>query len=162
MSEIKWKALLNYKSPSLGHKNYTLYLVPVAYFSVNGKAVRAIALDGADLANVVSELEQSRSLKNLTVDLEVTENLDWLFDILEISGRDLPLSIELFVEGRIKKTLTHAFKLSCEEARIAQPQETSRMNGDGKRTLRVRLAFQKEADLIHGSLQGGRMVEEQW
>jgi hypothetical protein len=159
--KIKWDGSMSYEAKGLGNKNYTMYRIPVPYFSVNGGAFRKVDLAATEDMIVVHEIEQARRLNNLTLDLLVYQNFDWVYDLLEIAARDLPLSIAFFVNGQIGKTLTHAFRLVCKDAKITQPQESSRIDGTGNRFLTIRLAI-SDTKLIHGSHQGNEFIEEDW
>ncbi len=95
MAEVKWAGWLNYKAADAHVQGRMLrgQLVSVSYFSVNGGAIRNIILESLEEMRLVSELEQARSLKNLTLYLDVTDNADSLFDLLEIAARGLSVSI---------------------------------------------------------------------
>lgn len=160
MSE--WNAHFSYAAPALGHKNYTLYRIPVSHFSVRGGTKRLMFLTSEEDLSMVSEFYQAIKLKNLNLVLTVGLNFEWVYDLLEIAARGLPLSFEFFVDGKQGKSLTHAFRLVEKNARIEQPQETTQATGQADtRLLAIRLAL-ADPKLFHGSNSGGKFVEEEW
>ena len=158
---LDWNAHFSYAAPALGNKNYTMYRIPVSHFSVKGGTKRALFMTPEEDLSMVSEFYQAMKLKNLTLVLMVALNFDWVYDLLEIGARDLPMSFEFFVDGNKGKTLTHAFRFVDKNARIMQPQETSQAVGDGVRFLAIKLAL-TDPKLFHGAQEGGKFVEEEW
>ena len=156
MGQVKWNASFQYNA---------LFRIPVEEFSVKGGTVRTIRLEEANDIGLLSELEQAKTFKNITVALLLTEHFhrhithpttNWLYDILEISARDQPISFDLFVDGQIGKSTTQAFRLICKDARIMQPQETSKPAYGGNRVLVIKLST-PDAVLIQGS--HGKYIE---
>jgi hypothetical protein len=161
MADMKWEGHLSYESKDLGNQNYKSYLIPVEGFSVAGGALRRVELPSAEDMVLIHEIEQARRLRNLTLHLLVAQNFDWVYDLLEIAARDLPLSVVFFVNGKNGTTPTHSFRLICKNARITQPQEPSTTYGADTRLFTIRLAI-PNTELVHGSHQNGAVTEEDW
>lgn len=160
MAETKWSGFFGYKA---AHKDIDSVLkgtfIPVSYFSVKGGASRVIDLTASDDLSLVSELEQARNFKNISLFLQPTQNFEWL-DLTEISIHRLQFSMFFFAQGKIKETLTHEFTLSCKNAEIVE--SPGKFTDGGKGTvLRVSMTL-PETKLTHGSIQNGELVRENW
>ena len=160
MADTKWEGYFGYKAK---HKDIDSVLnasfIPVSYFSVKGGAKRIIDLSATDDLSLVSEFEQARSFKNISLFLPPTKNFEWL-DLTEISIHHLPVIIYFFAQGKVGKTITHEFTLSCKNAEITE-SPSKKTNGGKEIVLKVEMSL-PEIRLIHNSPQGGEFVQEDW
>lgn len=161
MAAIEWTGFLTYAAK---HSDIDSVLkssfVPVSLIKVKGGAKRVVFLSSTDNIDLVSEIEQARSFKNISLYLPPTQNFEWL-DLTEIAVHKLPVSINFFTYGSIGKTITHQFQLICENAEI-----TATPNKDFDPTVKgmllgVHFAL-PETRLIYGSQQGSEFIEEKW
>ena len=160
MPETNWSGYFIYKAE---HKDIGSVLkgsfIPVSIFSVKGGTKRVVNLNGTDDLSLVSELEQARSFKNISLFLPPTTNFEWL-DLNEISIHRLQFSMSFYVRGEVGKTLTHEFTLSSKNAKIIGLP--GKMTEGRKRTvLKVSIEL-SETKLTHGSPEGGKVVHEDW
>jgi len=160
MAETKWTGFFGYKAK---HKDIDSVLkasfIPVSYFAVKGGAKRIIDLTATDDLSLVSEFEQARSFKNISLYLPPTSNFEWL-DLTEISIHRLQFLMVFFASGKVGGTLAHEFTLSCKTAEITEAP--GKMNDGSKGTvLKISMAL-PETRLMHNSPQGGEFVQEDW
>jgi hypothetical protein len=161
MKKTKWKGFLSYKAK---HSDIDSVLkgsfVEVSYFSVKGGAKRIIDLTATDDLSLVSEFEQARSFKNISLYLPPTRDFEW-HHLYEISHHGLPLSMAFFTAGNVGKTPTRQFTLTCENASISE-QPAKKSNGGKDVVLMVNMSL-PETKLVHGSLRhDGEFVQEDW
>jgi hypothetical protein len=159
MAATKWEGYFGYKAK---HTDIDSVLkaefLPVSYFGVNGGAKRIIDLTSADDLSLVSEFEQARSFKNISLYLPSTKNFEWL-DLTEISIHRLQFVMYFFTQGKIGQTITHEFTLGCKNAQIIDSPD--KKTDGGKLVLQVRMSL-PETTLTHGSQQGNSFEQESW
>lgn len=152
MANIKWSGYFIYKAE---HKDIGSVLkgsfIPVSYFSVKGGAMRNIDLNGTDDISLVSEFEQARTFKNISLHLPPTKSFEWL-DLTEIFVHRLRFTVVFFVQGKIDKTLTHEFTISSKTAQISESPVKKFVTGKGN-VLKVSIAL-PETILSYTSPQG--------
>jgi hypothetical protein len=144
MADVIWTGTLRYESQGLTHGLYQPVHIPILRFSAKGVDAGSVDLTiprpvGSGL--VWSELSTARNLKNITVFAELTDNWNGVFDLLEIAARNLPVSMEFSAKGHMGTSLASEARLVSTDARIPQPQDTSKLDPSGKRSLRVRFTF---------------------
>jgi hypothetical protein len=160
MAETKWSAYLSYKAK---HTDIESELkgsfVPVAQFGVRGGTKRKVDLTSTDDISLVSEFEQARGFKNISLFLPRTRGFEW-HHFWEIANHGLPVTIAFFASGSAGKTLKHEFILTCPGAKITgSPGKVP--DWSGNELLRVDLSL-PETKLEHGSFQGSEFVKENW
>jgi hypothetical protein len=157
----KWSGFFGYKAK---HKDIDSVLkgsfIPVKAFSVKGGAKRLIDLASTDDLSLVSEFEQARNFKNISLYLPPAKNFEWL-DLTEISIHHLPVSMFFFASGNIGQTVIHQFTLACKIAEITDSPSKTTDGGIKNIVLKVSMSL-PETQLIHGSFQGSEFVEETW
>jgi len=160
MAETKWAAFLSYKAK---HTDIDSELkgafVPVSQFSVKGGAKRMIDLTVTDDISLVSEFEQARNFRNISLFVARTKGFEW-HHFWEIADHGLPLTIAFFASGRSGKTVRHEIILTCRTARITNPPGKE-IDWSGNGLLRVNLSL-PDITLEHNSLQGSQFVRENW
>lgn len=160
MSNTKWIGTLTYRAK---HTDIDSVLsssfVPVTQFAVKGGAKRQVDLNLADDISVVSEFEQARMYKNISLYLPRTKGFEW-HHLWEIAHHRLPLTIAFFTSGSIGKTVKHQFTLISENAKITD-SPVKQLDWSNREMLKVSLSL-PETKLIHGSYQGSDLVEENW
>ena len=160
MADTKWSGFLTYRAK---HTDIDSELkgsfVPVSQFAVKGGAKRKIDLTSTDDISLVSEFEQARSFKNISLYLPRTKGFEW-HHLWEIADHDLPVSIAFFTSGNIGRTVKHQFTLVCQNARITE-QPVKEPDWGKSEVLRVNLSL-PEIKLVHGSFQQSEFVEEDW
>lgn len=144
MADVIWTGTLRYESQGLTHGLYTPVHIPILRFSAKGTDAGSVDLTrpypvGSGLIH--AEFATAKGLKNITVFAEVTDNWNGLFDLLEIAARNLPVSMEFAAKGQMGSSLVSESRLVSTDARIPQPQDTSKLDPSGKRSLRVRFTF---------------------
>jgi hypothetical protein len=155
---MNWTGVFSYRAR---HREIDSVLnaavVPVTHFSVNGGAQRVVDLGATDDISFVIEFAQARNYKNISLYLPPARNFEWL-DLTEVAMHGLPLSISFSTAGTIGEKTAQTFELLCENARITEPP--SRLSDVVAKTLVlvVRLSL-PETKILHGSLQGGNLVE---
>ena len=160
MGNTTWSGFLSYKAK---HTDIDSVLkgsfVPVASFAVKGGAKRIIHLTAADDISLVSEFEQARSFKNITVFLPPTKDFEW-HNLYEIAYHNLSFSMTFFASGNVGKAVTNQFTLSCKNATITE-QPVKGTDWSYSSILKVNMAL-PETELLHGSYQESEFVEENW
>ena len=160
MADTNWSGFLTYRAK---HTDIDSELkgsfVPVTQFAVKGGAKRKIDLTSADDISLVSEFEQARSFKNISLFLARTRGFEW-HNLWEIAEHGLPVSIAFFTSGSVGKIVKNQFTLVCPNAKITdQPGKV--LDWGNNEMLRVNLSL-PEIKLVHGSFQQSEFVEEDW
>lgn len=156
---MDWTGYLHYKAKHTDiDSELSALFVSVSAFSVVGGAKRFIDLTSTDDISLVSELEQARTFRNLTLYLPPATNFEWL-DLTEIAIHKLSVSIKLILFGQNKSTTVQSFVLAIKGARISE-RPLKRTNG-GKPVLEVKLTF-SDVKLFHGTHEGGGIKDEEW
>lgn len=160
MAETKWTGFLSYKAK---HADINSELkgsfVPVTQFSVKGGAKRKVDLTITDDLSLVSEFEQARSFKNISLYLSRTKGFEW-HHLWEIADHGLPVSIAFFASGNIGRIVKHQFTLICQNAKITE-QPAKEPDWGKCEVLRVNLSL-PEIKLVHGSYQNTEFVQDDW
>ncbi len=161
MNGSSWSGFINYKAKHTDiESELSGKLVPINYFAVKGGASRLIDLKTADDISLVSELEQARSLRNITIYLPQSNNFEWMH-FNEMAFHNLPVSFALFTSGNVGKTLTHQFTLACRDAEISEQPKYKADGATGTTVLMVNMTI-TESQLTHGFRNGSEFVEENW
>jgi hypothetical protein len=160
MADTKWTGFLSYKAK---HTDIDSELkgsfVPVAQFAVKGGAKRKINFNLTDDISLVSEFEQARSFKNISLYLPRTKGFEW-HNLWEIAEHGLPVSIAFFTSGNVGQTVKHQFTLVCQNAQITD-QPSREIDWGNNDVLRVSLSL-PDIKLVHGSFQQSEFVQEDW
>jgi len=158
MADTKWTGFLSYKAK---HTDIDSELkgsfVPVKLFSVKGGAKRVVDFTSADDISLVSEFEQARSFKNISLFLPRTRGFEW-HHLWEIAEHGLPVSMTFFTSGNIGKTVSRQFTLVCKNAKISETP-VKQQDWDKSDVLKINLTL-PETKLIHGSFRESEFVEE--
>lgn len=161
MNNSRWSGFLSYKAKHTDIESELAgSFVPINYFAVKGGANRLIDLTSADDISLVSELEQARKLRNITIYLPPSKNFEWMH-FNEIAFHNLPLNFALFTSGNIGKTVTHQFTLACRNAGISEQPKQKADGASGNNVLMVNLTI-NDSQLTHGFRNGSDFVEENW
>ena len=160
MAETKWKGYLTYKAKHMDIDSMLKgSFVAVSSFAVRGGAKRKIDLTTADDISLVSEFEQARSYKNISLFLPPARDFEW-HHLYEISHHNLPLAMTFFASGNVGSTVKHQLTLHCKNAQITE-QPAKGTDWSNGAILKVSMTL-PESELIHGSYQGNEFVEEGW
>lgn len=145
MADVTWTGTLRYESQALTHGLYSPVHIPILRFSAKGTDVGSVDLtlprkDGSGVIH--SELVTAKNLKSVTVFAEITDNWNGIFDLLEIAARNLPVSMDFTVTGHMGTSIVSGSRLVSTDARIPQPQDSSKPDpGSSRRSLRVKFTF---------------------
>lgn len=161
MAKTKWEGYLAYKAKHADIDSVLkAAMIPINVFSVEGGANRLIDLSSADDLALLSEFEQARGFKNISLYLPTGKNFE-LLDLREICFHRLPLALSFYVQGVQSKTTIRRLTLVSPNAKVQSPP-LKKYDG-ARQTDAWRVNFNlPDSQLLHAFQQNGALVEENW
>jgi hypothetical protein len=138
----------------------TEFGAPVLMANVHATAgVFSVSIDfGASAFALMSEFEQARGFKNISLFLPTGRNFE-LLDLREICFHRLPVALSFYVQGTRGNTTIRRLTLVSRNASILSPPLKKSDGARGQDAWRVNFSL-PDSQLLHAFGQEGGLVEE--